>query len=344
MDPLTHMSLGACMAMAVSVKPKMRIAGLAGALAGLLPDADVFIRSAGDPLLAIEYHRHFTHSFAFQPLTAALALGLALGLRRVVRGGGKFRPSYWAILLAASTHPFCDWWTSYGTRVAWPFSQARLSLDWVSVIDPLVTLPLVLLGVLGVWKRARFLPTAALVLVSLYLGGATVQKERALNAIQAQLDQQGVVPERLAVRPSFGNIVVWRAVWESEGRIHSGMIRVGQEVEWRPGNSAEVIRYEGVAAWEESAPPGTVLRKDLERFKHFSDGWLIRHPAHPDVIGDARYAMLPNSMEPLWGIRVPADRSDEHVKFENFRVNPKESFGKLWGWVQAPLASDSMLP
>ena len=344
MDPLTHMSLAACTAMALSPKRTRRAAGLAGALAGLLPDADVFIRSAADPLLAIEYHRHFTHSFVFQPVTACLALGIAWVLRRLTLGAEAPKAPFWVVLAAALTHPFCDWWTSYGTRVFWPFHQDRMALDWVSVIDPLVTLPLLVLGIAGAWKRSRILPWAALGCVSLYLGLATVQKGRAETELQAQLAQQGVTPERFAVRPSFGNIVVWRAVWESQGRIHSGMLRAGREVEWRGGDSFPAVHIEGDPAWNTIAPPGTVLHRDLRRFAHFSSDWLILHPAHDHVIGDARYAMLPTSMEPLWGIRFDPARPNEHVAFENFRTDPKGNFRTLWGWVRQPLHVASVAP
>lgn len=72
MDPLTHALLGATAAHAVLVPRLGRKAWMVGALGGLLPDADILIRSAADPLLAIEYHRHFTHAFAFIPFGGLL--------------------------------------------------------------------------------------------------------------------------------------------------------------------------------------------------------------------------------------------------------------------------------
>jgi len=41
--------------------------------AGLLADSDVLIHSSSDPLLTIEYHRHFTHSVFFVPIGVLLA-------------------------------------------------------------------------------------------------------------------------------------------------------------------------------------------------------------------------------------------------------------------------------
>ena len=43
-----------------------------GALAGAAPDLDVLIRSETDPLLALQYHRHFTHALLIAPLIGLL--------------------------------------------------------------------------------------------------------------------------------------------------------------------------------------------------------------------------------------------------------------------------------
>ena len=73
MDPVTHALLGAATARVALARPLGRAAWLPGAAGALLPDADAFIRSASDPLLYAEFHRHFTHSLVFIPLGAAIA-------------------------------------------------------------------------------------------------------------------------------------------------------------------------------------------------------------------------------------------------------------------------------
>ena len=40
----------------------MRRAAIVGAVAGLIPDLDVLISDANDPLLQLEMHRQFSHS------------------------------------------------------------------------------------------------------------------------------------------------------------------------------------------------------------------------------------------------------------------------------------------
>ena len=38
------------------------------------------------------------------------------------------------------------------------------------------------------------------------------------------------------------------------------------------------------------------------------------------LLGDVRYAMLPNSTLPLWGIKLDLARQDSHVEFMTFRL------------------------
>ena len=60
-------------AQAVLGKRLGRVAALAGAIGGELPDADILLPFA-DPALPMEYHRHFTHALAFIPVAGLLAL------------------------------------------------------------------------------------------------------------------------------------------------------------------------------------------------------------------------------------------------------------------------------
>ena len=67
MDPLTQGTFGGIFSQFFSSKKKMVAGTFVGILAGLSPDLDVLINSSEDPLLSLEYHRQFTHSFIFIP-------------------------------------------------------------------------------------------------------------------------------------------------------------------------------------------------------------------------------------------------------------------------------------
>jgi len=63
---------------------------------------------------------------------------------------------------------------------------------------------------------------------------------------------------------------------------------------------------------------------DIERFSVLSEGILIEHPEDSLLIGDGRYAMLPTSVKPLWGIRLKPKQPESHVVFEEFRSTDPE--------------------
>lgn len=72
MDPLTQGLLGAALPQSASNKRHIVAAGVLGVVSGMAPDLDVLIRSSTDPLLFLEYHRHFTHSLLFIPFGSFL--------------------------------------------------------------------------------------------------------------------------------------------------------------------------------------------------------------------------------------------------------------------------------
>jgi inner membrane protein len=121
MDILTQGLLGSAMAQAGAKEGEYKPAALIGFGAGLLADADVLIRSSNDSLLALEFHRHFTHSLVFIPFGAAIAAGLMWPLAKKHLA---FRRVYVFCLLGYCLSGLLDACTSYGTHLLWPFSEA----------------------------------------------------------------------------------------------------------------------------------------------------------------------------------------------------------------------------
>ena len=62
MDPISQAVVGVTAARSQK-KNNYLLVILIAASAGMAPDLDVLINSEKNPLLSIEYHRHFTHSF-----------------------------------------------------------------------------------------------------------------------------------------------------------------------------------------------------------------------------------------------------------------------------------------
>ena len=144
MDPISQAALGAIAPQSAADKTKrdslglLRI-GLIGALAGMAPDLDVLIQSSTDPLLQLEYHRQFTHSLIFIPFGAALC---ALAFWPFFKRHMSYQQIWLIAVLGYGTHGLLDACTTYGTLLLWPFSEARIAWNTISVVDPLFTLPL----------------------------------------------------------------------------------------------------------------------------------------------------------------------------------------------------------
>jgi inner membrane protein len=332
MDNITHGTLGIIAAILVAPPELRRTAALAGFIAAELPDADILIKSAVDPLFGIQMHRHFTHALVFIPVLVVLGVVLANLLRKLFCAKAVWKGMWLPACAAASTHGLCDTWTSYGTHLLWPFTDRRESWDLISVIDPLFTLPVLVCAIVA-WCRGSAKPAMLGVMWAVfYLGLCAVQAQRARDTVRDWAKEHGHGPQRLTVKPSFGNIIVWRGLY-----IHNGICQV---VCVRPGitggtqilgtDSAPLLDPDKPVPPLTSLPKDSVQARDVPRFAHFSDGWLGVHPARPDVIGDLRYATRPDLINPLWGIVIDPAHPGEHAQMEYFRNITDQGFEELW--------------
>lgn len=298
-DPLTQALLGGVAAHALLPRRLAGRAWLVGAGAALLPDADVLIRSAADPLLAIEHHRGFTHSLAFVPLGAALAAlpWLASARLRAERGA-----LYLAALAGYATHGPLDAATTYGTQLLWPFSAHRTAWNLVSIIDPVFTL-LLLAGLVAALRLSSAAPALVALLACLtYLGAGGVQRDRALAAQARLAAERGHEVARGAVFPGFASQVAWRSLYLAGDSLHLDRIRVPRLSAARAtaGTAVPLLREAGLPPTVRGDPR---MLHDFRRFAWFADGWVARAPGDSSIVGDARYTLRPDRFEPVWGIR-----------------------------------------
>ena len=126
MDPLSQGLLGATAAVSLSDKKKIGAAAVAGMIAAMAPDLDVLIRSANDPLLAVEMHRQFTHSLIFIPIGAAI---VTLVLWWFLKKYLDLKEIYMFSFIGYGTHGLMDALTSYGTQLFWP----GMSLEYCAI-------------------------------------------------------------------------------------------------------------------------------------------------------------------------------------------------------------------
>jgi inner membrane protein len=326
-DPVSHIVLGASLGYAAFSRRLGRTAAAAGGLAAFVPDADVFIRSATDPLIAIEYHRGFTHSFAFAPVGAAIVATLWLA-SPAWRYSARWRLLWGCSLLAYLSHILLDAATSYGTRLLWPFSDQRTGWDIISIIDPPFTLAL-LAGLTWAQVRGHARPAGiALTFAAAYLAAGGVQVARATSAQEALARSRGHTVERGEVMPTLGNNVIWRALYVHDGKIYSDRIRVGwfSPATVREGWSLPLVRETDLTPEEKARNE----RRSFQRFAWFSEQWVARSPRDATVFADMRYTLSAEAFDPIWGIRFTAPGTPNEVDWVNRSRDRQVSAKDLW--------------
>ncbi len=330
MDPLTQGALGAVLPQATRRKTHIGAAGALGFLSGMAADLDFLIRSPTDTLLFLEYHRQFTHSLIFIPvggLLMALVLHWILGRRWKL---GLLQTALFCTL-GYATHGLLDAATSYGTMLFWPFSDERIAWRIISIIDPLFTLPIVCLVVVSWLKRSPVYARAGLVWAGLYLTLGVMQHQAAERMAGDIAAGRGHQPTRLHVKPSFANLIVWKSIYEANGRYYVDAVRVGIAPRVFPGDSVPTLDLARDFPWLKS---GSQQARDIERFRWFSDGYVAKDPTRSDRIIDVRYSLVPNEIAALWSIElVNGAAKFAHARFQNHRNNPKENAARLWEMV-----------
>jgi len=324
MDPVTQGTLGAALAQAGADKRRIRSFAVAGGISGLAPDLDIFISSATDPLLYLEFHRQFSHSLIFIPVGATIC---ALLLHGFLKKRLTWRETWLACLLGYASHGLLDACTSFGTQLFWPFSDMRVAWNFVSVVDPLFSVPLAALVGVAFLRRSRLYAFLGLGWVAVYLLIGLVQHERALSGAVELATERGHTPVRLTAKPGFANVLLWKSVYEHDGRYYVDGIRAGVDSSVCEGEWIEKLDLREHLPW---LGEDTQQYRDIERFRWYADDWLAIDSDDPLYVVDVRYSSLPNRIDALWGLLLDGDAAaDRHASYHVVRTRRTESLDQL---------------
>jgi inner membrane protein len=337
MDPVTQGVLGVTAAQLTATRQQKIAAAVLGFFSGMAADLDVLIRSSNDPILFLEYHRHFTHALIFIPFGA---LACALVFRWVFRAWFarqrlRFSRIYLFCFAGYASHAVLDACTTYGTQLFWPFSSTRVAWNNVSVVDPLFTLPLIIIITAAVWRKSSKLAVLASAFAVAYLGLGLLQNNRALQVAEQLALSRGHQPINLGVKPSFANLLVWKSVYEHAGSYYVDAVRVFGTVKIYPGGATPKLELRSHFDWLD---PNSQQAKDIERFRWFSNDHLGIDPNNAQRIIDIRYSMVPNRFDGMWGISLDKKANQSaHVSWNSVRPQGAEmsqSVSELWQMIR----------
>ena len=327
MDPLSQGIVGSVAAQQKSSKEKILLITIIGFLSGMAPDLDIFIRSGHDPLLAIEFHRQFTHSFIFIPF-GGLICGTFFYYVLTKRRGMSMKETSLYCTLAYASHGLLDACTSYGTQLFWPFNDFRVAWNTISIVDPIFTITLFILVFISIFRKKVLFARIALIWAIMYMSIGLIQNNRAENIGLLNAKSRGHTPIRIEVKPSLANLLVWKVIYETDEKYYVDAIKVGLNTKVIKGTNIEKLNVKISFPWLDL---DSQQSKDIDRFSWFSGGYLSISKNDPYKIIDIRYSMLPNEIHGLWGIKIEKDiEKNQHVKYFFNRENNSDALKELW--------------
>ena len=298
MDNITHGALGIAIGMlrrrdggpengGAPVTDTDKAVVWAAFLAAELPDIDIVFGSG--PLDGFLWHRGPTHALVAAPVIAGIATLITRLIWRKARVGLVYLWSLAAVLIA---HLLNDWMTGWGTRLLWPFTDARLGLDWVPIVDYLYTPPL-LFALYLAWRKPH-LRRKAIASILIYLTVYTFGYRGVAHSIverNAERTYAGEPVHNLRVSPDLFNALLWRVTVDLPDRFEGGKaypfgaITVTDTFPKLPED--EVIR--AVRSAPELKPFFDQFAYVWIQYKPVADGYHV-------VMGDVRYRMAGRNM------------------------------------------------
>jgi inner membrane protein len=158
MDPITHSLTGATI---YYLGFRRKFAMVVLILASIAPDFDYVTRLWGMDIF-LRYHRGITHGILFL-FIVPLIIGLIFGLRK------GFLYYTFIAFLGYTAHLLLDLANQYGTRILSPFDWQQYSLDLTFIIDPYITIGLLLSVILCRLNRLNKKRTFAIASITVML-------------------------------------------------------------------------------------------------------------------------------------------------------------------------------
>jgi inner membrane protein len=325
MDPLSQGVIGASLSQSFSNNKNIFFVFIVGFLSGVFPDIDIFFRSNHDPLLFLEFHRQFTHSLIFIPLGGFIFTLIFYGLFFKLIPFG-FLKTWLFSTMGYATHGLLDACTSYGTQLLWPFSNERISWNNISIIDPLFTIPVLIFLLLSLTKRRSFWAKIALGWALIYLVIGFIQNHRAEQVANEIVTQRNHHPEIISVKPSFGNLILWKIIYQHNGYFYIDAVNIGPKKEIFTGHKIKKFNKSDLSYLDDLSD---VQKKDIDRFLWFSQDFVSINPRNQYELLDIRYSNLPNEIGGLWGIHLNPN-TQSHVEFISNRSLQKRDFKQFF--------------
>jgi len=235
----------------------------------------------------------------------------------------SFVENYTFAILGYATHGLLDACTSYGTQLLWPFSDERFAWNMISIIDPLLTVPILIFLLLTIIFKNKIFSIISVLWIFIYLGFGLLQNFEASKLGIELAKSRNHDYEKLTVKPSFGNLFLWKIVYLHEDNYFVDSVNLFGKTKFCFGKSIPKL---DVKKHYQELDPASQQFKDIKRFSWFSQGYLGFNK-DKDLITDVRYSSIPNEVDGLWGIKL--NRDPNYIGHITWITN-RSKFKKTW--------------
>ena len=190
-----------------------------------------------------------------------------------------------------------------------------------------------LLSLISFIKQKKSYIRYGLIFLFFYLLLGLYQKIRVVEYLHTVAKDRGHTPSRILTRPTIGNLVLWKGLYEYNGHYYPDAYRIGffSSRKFFPGE--KIVKF-NIKKKFPHLKNDTVLYKDIQRFSYFSNGYIVLHPQYPHFIADMRYTLLPHKLDFLWGIKIDLESPQNHAQYldlDSYTPQKKQLFFKmLW--------------
>ena len=138
---------------------------------------------------------------------------------------------------------------------------------------------------------------------------------------------RGHESKRLTVKPSLGNLFLWKTIYEDKGFYYVDAVRLFDAKEYCEGT--KIKKLDNLTDFID-LNKNSQQYLDIKRFDWFSQGYLGVGQSK-NIIIDVRYSAVPNEVDGLWGIKIePSKSSSEHVEWVVNRSDYKRKWERFF--------------
>src|SRR5690554_6225530 len=174
----------------------------------------------------VNFHRGFSHSLIFGFLMGPL-LGWLLS-KSPWSQGQSFKLWSQLFLWTIFTHPLLDIFTSYGTQIFLPFSDVRVELNTIFIIDPAYTLPMLIALILIMFYRRDAMRRKKIIYTGMIVSHAyllfTVLNKFLLvdPALREEIERQNLKVEMVETIPAPFQNFLWQGIIKTPNGYYAG--------------------------------------------------------------------------------------------------------------------------